>query len=357
MKKLTDNPIVMIVFGLIVLAVMKIISESYSSAMVATGMPFLMMIGCFFVLTKSADLFVDSSSGIAKRFGIPKIIIGIFLVGLATTAPELAVSMMSALKGMPEMALGNAVGSVICDDGLALAAAAIFSAAAIPVLPRVLKTAGLFLVGVDILAFLFIAPDQTLGRIEGGILLLLFFLYTTYIIKQQKQGKLSLMPEEEEEATEEEVMNILKLVMFFMIGLAGIIASGEFLIESAVSIATMMEIPETVIAMTLVAFGTSVPEVATCIIAARKNEGELAVGNIIGADILNICWVAGASALAHPLTVEKAQIQFMFPAMLVIVIVMLVLMRLKHRLTKWHGFVLLSLYVVYLVLSFTLDLK
>jgi len=315
--------------------------------------PFLILAVCFAVLAKSADLFVDSAVGIAKKFSVPKMIIGIFLVGLATTAPELAVSMMSAVRGNPELALGNAIGSVICDDGLAMAAAALFTAGTISIIPAVLKTAGVVLIAVDILAFLFILPDNTLGRVEGGILLACFGLYTLFIIKTGKKTTDALIPDAEIKDIEQDIKGkpIHVLVVMFLLGLTGIIGSSHFIIESAVKIAEMFHIPETVIALTLIALGTSIPEVATCIIAARKGHGEIAVGNIIGADILNICWVAGASAVANPLTVGRKEIIFMFPAMFVIVGAMLLMIRTGYRLKRIHGFMLLSLYIVYIILT------
>lgn len=317
--------------------------------------PFVILIVCFAILAKSADFFVDAAVGLAKKFSIPKIIVGIFLVGLATTAPELAVSMMSALRGKPEIAFGNAIGSIICDDGIALAAAGIFSISAIAVLPYVLKTAGLFLVFVDILAFIFVIRDNTLGRLEGGILLVAFFIYTFYMFKKHKKGKNSLSIETDisEKEEDEKDKPVHRLILLFILGLAGIIIPSHFIITSAVHIATFFNIPETVIALTLIALGTSIPEIATCIIAARKGEGEIAVGNIIGADILNICWVAGASAIVNPLTIGRRELLFMFPAMFVMVLSMLIMMRMGYKLKRIHGIILFILYIVYLVLLFS----
>ena len=128
----------------------------------------------FVILARCAGLFVDAAVRIANRLQVPKLVIGIVLVSLATTAPELSVSLMSALRGQPEMALGNAVGSVICDDGLALALAGVLAVAPIMVMPIVLKTSGFFLILVQLLAFAFVAFDGTLGRAEGAMLIGLF---------------------------------------------------------------------------------------------------------------------------------------------------------------------------------------
>ncbi|MFC1463172.1 calcium/sodium antiporter, partial [Verrucomicrobiota bacterium] len=302
------------------------------------------LIVAFAILAKCAGVFVDSSVALANRFKIPRLIVGIVLVSLATTAPELAVSLMSAIEGHPEMAFGNAIGSVICDDGLALALCGVVSVAAIPVIPHVLKTSGVFLIFIEILTFLFVVRDYTLDRWEGGVLLLLFVCYILFLFVQHKNGKLE-SDAEKSSYVDAEHIPMTKLVVFFALSLGGIIIASEFIIKSAGAIAVSFGIPAEVVAAVLVAFGTSVPEVATCVTAARKGEGALAVGNIIGADIMNICWVAGASAIANPLTLSRAALYFMFPWMFVIVGTMLVLLRVGYNLNRKKGLVLFGLYV------------
>lgn len=311
------------------------------------------LIVAFIILSKCADLFVDSAVALANKFSIPKLVIGIVLVSLATTAPELAVSLMSALKGNPEMAMGNAIGSVICDDGLALAFAGILSATPILVMPRVLKSSGLFLLFIEIVIFLFVCFDYTLSRTEGIILVALFVSYIIMLFRQHKKGLLKddLETEESEDLKQSSTM---KIAAVFILGLAGIILASEFIVVSATTIARSLSIPESVIALTLVAFGTSIPEVATCISAARKKHGDIAVGNILGADIMNICWVAGASAIANDLTLGKKEIFFMFPAMFIIVAAMLIMLRKGYSLTKRKGYILLGLYIIYIASFFVL---
>jgi cation:H+ antiporter len=301
----------------------------------------------FYLLAKCADLFVDSSVALAGKLNIPKLVIGIVLVSLATTAPELAVSLTSAIKGNPEMALGNAIGSVICDDGLALAFAGIFSVSVIPVLPKVLKTSGLFLLFIEVVSFVFVIGDNTLSRMEGGVLVFLFICYIGFLYRQHKRGELS-DDELEAEAEDLKSSSMGKIIIVFVVGLLGIIVASEFIVTSATTIARSLSIPESVIALTLVAFGTSIPEVATCISAARKGHGDIAVGNIIGADIMNICWVAGASSLANNLVLGDKEIYFMFPSMFIIVGAMLLLLRKDYNLTRKKGFILLGLYIIYL---------
>ena len=300
----------------------------------------------FIVLAKCADLFVDSSVDIAGRMRIPKLVIGIVLVSLVTTAPELAVSLMAALGGKPEMALGNAVGSVICNSGLALGLCGLISATAITVIPRVFKAASLFLILISVLAFLGVIFDQTLSRIEGSVLVLLFAGYLAYLFKTHQTDEDAEHIVDEHQAQTN--VSVMRLIVVFAISLGGIVIAGRFIVLSAVSIARFMHMPETIIALTLVALGTSIPEVATCVTAARKGEGSLAVGNVLGANVMNICWVAGASAMANPLKLGRRELYFMFPAMFVITGAMLLVLRTRHRLTRNEGLVLLVLYAAYL---------
>ena len=334
---------------------MEFIHECRESIQTSLPLAWLALLVAFAMLAKCADLFVGSAVHLANKLKIPKLVVGIVLVSFATTAPELSVSLMAALRNSPEMALGNAIGSVICDDGLALALAGIFATAPILINPRVFKISGGFLVIVAVLAFLFVLPDYTLNRWEGIVLVVLFCSYIALLFAQHKRGsfKADMALERSQESTQD--VSVLRILMVFVISLVGIVVASEFVITSASTIAVkQFHVPKAVIALTLVAFGTSVPEVATCIAAARRGEGTIAVGNILGADIMNICWVAGASAIANDLVLDQKAIYFMFPAMLVVIAVMLVMLRSGYRLTRKKGIVLLIGYFIYLAISIVL---
>lgn len=309
----------------------------------------LILVVAFAILAKSADLFVESAVGLASRFGIPRLVIGIVLVSLATTMPELSVSLMAAIAGKPQMALGNAVGSVICNAGLGLALAAFFAPEAIRVVPSVLRTSGPFSLFIGVLIFLFVIGDNTLRWWQGAILLALYGGYLARLYRMHRTGQ---MKDGLEAEVKEQVLHLPlpKMIGLFLLGLGGIILASRFIVISATTIARWLGVPESVIALTLVALGTSIPEFATCVVASRKGHGEVAVGNIIGANILNICWVAGASSLANSLTVSAKEVFFMFPAMLVMMATMLGLLRIRHDMRKSDGAVLLGLYLVYIVL-------
>ncbi|MDO9528666.1 MAG: calcium/sodium antiporter [Syntrophales bacterium] len=303
---------------------------------------FLVLIISFTVLARAADWLVEGAVGLSCILRLPKILIGIIVVGVATTAPELMVSATSAFLGKPEIALGNAIGSVICDDGLALSLAVLISLSPILVTRNIFKITAVFLIVVDLVAYA-LCWDGTLDRGEGMLLVGLFAVYAIVMIFIKKHK------DEEVVSYEKEVANS-KIFLMFCFGLIGIFVASRFIVSSAVFIADYFNVPEAIIALGMVAFGTSIPEVATCITAARKGEGGIAVGNILGADILNVCWVAGVSAIVNPLTVGTKLIHFMFPAMLIMVFVMLGLMRINYRLERWKGGLLLGMYILYLFL-------
>ncbi|MDP6491595.1 MAG: calcium/sodium antiporter, partial [Kiritimatiellia bacterium] len=311
----------------------------------------LVLLGSFAILAKCADIFVESAVSLAYKFKLPKLVVGIVLVAFATTAPELAVSMISALRGNAQIALGNAVGSVLCNTGLGLSLCALFVATSVTLAPRVIKQTGSVVLGVGVLAFLFTALDASLQRWEGAILVLAFCIYMMVLFYEHKGGKMH--DEDEWENIEAHTdFSISRLTGLFVLGLAGILFTSNLIVTSATTIAHALHIPQGIIALTLVAFGTSVPEVATCVAAARKHHAALAVGNIMGANIMNICWVAGASSLINDLTLTHKEIFFMFPAMLVVIITAQVLLWRRWRLVRWHGALLLGLYIVYLLASF-----
>lgn len=375
----------------------------------------------FYTLTKSADMLVDGAVGVAGRLRVPKMIIGIVLVGLGTTAPEFSVSMISALKGQADIALGNAVGSVIADDALALALGIVVAPAALSVDSRILKSAGIFLILVDILAFV-LAINGVITHFEGLILLALLAAYFIFVIFTEKKNRDKKLSEDYKQDIEDHIhpesnlfsqlanpllgiaavvilalmnappavsvavllfyiaylvfyskarqggkqKNLIKTetkskgwFQFFLLaaGIGLIIISGELLVESAINIARFLKISEVIIGLTIVAIGTSLPEIATCIIASRKGHGDLALGDIIGADILNMLWIIGGASAVSGITVEKSVIYFMFPAMMIVVLTMLIFARMGYKLQKWKGFVLLGMYAVYLVLTFVFFYK
>jgi cation:H+ antiporter len=318
------------------------------------------LLAAFVVLFKSADYFVRGASGIAEVLNIPKIVVGIVFVGLATTAPEFGVSVISAIMGHPEIALGNAVGSVIADDGIALPLAAFVAPGVILVNCRILKAAGVFLLGIDYLAY-FLARNGRISRGEGLIFVSILVIYFIFMLRGRKNHFGCEAPEEEDSRERRktgcrELWPLLKKPVFlFSLGIIGVVLSSRFgIIWASIRIAEYFSVSETIIGLTIIAIGTSLPEISTCITAALKGEGEIAVGDIIGADILNVLWIIGVSSIFKPIQVERDIINFSFPFMILIVTVMLVSMRLGCRMNKFKGLILFCLYILYFVLTLVL---
>jgi len=313
---------------------------------------FFLLFGSFYILFKSSDFFVESAAGIASYYNLPKMFVGIIIVGFATTAPEIAVSTQAAFLGHPEIAFGNALGSVIADDGIALALAAIIAPVAIPVDRNILKTAGLFLIGIDVLSFLF-AFNGRISRPEGIVLVALLAGYMAFLVNTEKKRKRSLVETKEPELKKErENINLKRLFILFAVGLVGVVVSARLVIRSSLVIARSFNVSETIIGLTIIAIGTSLPEISTCIVAARKGHGEIAVGDIIGADILNILWIIGVSSVVRPIVLDRFTVLFSFISMFVVVGTMLGGLRARYRLTKANGIVLLLLYLGYLFLNY-----
>jgi len=317
---------------------------------------FFVLVLSFAVLFKCADWFVKGASGIARVMSISKMIVGIVLVGMATTAPEFFVSVQASFLGHPEIALGNAIGSVICDDGIAVALAGILAPAAIYLNCRTLKVVSLFLISIDILAFILI-KNGTIGRLEGTLFLFILLVYFIMMYKGQKANffqparRVEKLVENEvlEPSSKKKIMK--KCLLYFFGGITGVVITSNFVIWAAVRISKHFNISETIIGLTVVAIGTSLPEISTSITAALKGEGEIAVGNIIGADILNILWIIGVASVVNPIKVEVEIINFTFPYMIFIVLAMLGLMRIGCRWGRFKGLFLFTLYLVYIFLT------
>jgi len=317
---------------------------------------FIVLILSFVLLFKCADFFVSGAVSIAEVTKIPKMIVGIVLVGLATTAPEFGVSVQASFLGHPEIALGNAIGSVICDDGVALALAAILSPVVIFINCRLLKVAAVFLLSIDILAYL-LARNGTIGRAEGILFIFILCFYFLIIIRKrnfhldkEKDADKDLGVQEVKSLSSK-LSSLKKPLLFFAAGIIGVVISSRVVIWASVHIASHFSVSETIIGLTVIAIGTSLPEISTCVTAALKGEAEIAVGDIIGADILNILWIIGVASIVQPIKVDLEVINFTFPYMILIVAVMLASMRIGCRLGKIKGVILFGLYILYFFLT------
>ena len=311
----------------------------------------LLLVAAFALLVKCADWMVEAAIDLARRMRVPPILIGIVIVSIGTTTPELAVSVSAALDGRASIALGNAVGSVIYDDGIALPLVALLSPIVVVIDRVILRSAAAFLLVAHLGAY-WMCSDGTLSQGEGALLVCGFFAYLGFAYWEQRRGH-AVMTEEVDLATPPRSWPTT--LGLLAVGLAGVLVSSHGIVLAAPVVAIAAGVSDVIIALVVVALGTSIPEIATCITAARKSQGGLAVGNILGADILNICWIAGASATVQDLVVAPDVIHFMFPAMLIIVFTMLGLMRWGHRFDRWKGAVLLTMCCIYIVALFIVN--
>jgi cation:H+ antiporter len=316
---------------------------------------------CLVALGKFADMVVDYAVVLSERSGIPKVIIGATVVSLGTTAPEVAVSVMAAFKGNPGLAMGNAVGSIICDTGLILGVACLIRPLTIPwgIANRqgwVQLACGFLLVLLSIPWAAPLSPytdgaegnfPQWAGFLFLALLAIYLWVSVKWSIGSGSETSAGTDAEDDGKTSASAAVLIVKIIA----SLAGVVLSASILIPAVTIVARRLNIPESIIAATLIAFGTSLPELVTAVQAARKGHGDLAIGNIIGADILNALFVAGAAAAVTPagLTVAQSFFKISFPAMLFVLVVFRIgIYVCRTQLTKKFGVVLLVAYFAYL---------
>ncbi len=312
-----------------------------------TILPWLAVLAGFIVLIWSAERFIEGSAAIANNAGVPKLLIGLTIVAFGTSAPEVVVSISSSLKAAGELAIGNAIGSNIANVGLVLGVTALL--APIPVKSHILKQEVPIMLGVMGIAGWFFF-DGNLLRHEGIILVLLIIPLMFWLAYSKKQH-----PEEEDDFEE---MKTWLAALWFVIGLSLLIVSAEILVWGATSIALDLGISQLVIGLTVVAIGTSLPELAASVISALKGHHDIALGNIIGSNIFNLLLVAGIPGIIAPLTIGNEVFDrdylFMFGITLVLCVLMLrgFIADTTATLGRWSGFLLLALYAGYYALLF-----
>ncbi|WP_068554893.1 calcium/sodium antiporter [Thermotalea metallivorans] len=325
-----------------------------------TMLVFIMFFIGLLIIVKAGDLFVEAAVWIAMVTGIPSIFIGATLVSLATTLPELFVSVIATWNGHLDMAIGNAIGSTICNIGLILGLCATISP--IPIRRKFFTIKGLLMMGA-IFCFYVFAADKEVSRIEGWILLILLILYiiiNIFEVYNYKENRFQICHKE----SNGKVALWRNLIKFF-IGAAGIILGARLLVDNGVLMAKIFDVPEQVISLTLIALGTSLPELTTSLIAMLKGHEGISVGNIIGANILNLTMVLGTSSLVANdglhISVENMEIMgkrlINFPQTIVLdvpfsALLMLILVicgTANRRIDRQHGLLLLGLYIIYLI--------
>jgi cation:H+ antiporter len=307
------------------------------------------IIAGFAILVWSADKFVDGASATAKHLGMPSLLIGILIVGFGTSAPEMVVSAIAAMEGNPGLALGNAIGSNIVNIALILGITALI--APITVNSKIVKKEiPLLLLIVLVIGYLLF--DNTLTLLEGIILLFGFFALVGWSIFAAIKGKGDALELEMEDELIEQDMSLKTGIIWLVIGLILLIASSRLLVWGAVGVATEFGVSDLIIGLTIVALGTSLPELAASIIAARKGEHDIAIGNVVGSNMFNILAVIGIAVVIAPMNnIPVEVLQRDWIVMLVLTIALLAMsygFRAKNGvINRIEGIILILCYVAY----------
>lgn len=316
--------------------------------------PVLLFIVGLLFLIKGGDWFVDGASALARRFHLPELLIGATVVSIGTTLPEVMVSTMSALSGHGEIAYGNAIGSVICNA--ALIAAITVAVRPGKVDPKTLKVPVLFFFAAAAVYCIAAYGFGKFTRPMGILMLVMFVAYIAANVHQMKNAPAE--PHEEEE----EVMPLGKTIVLLVLGAVLIAAGAELLVNNGTLIAQALGVPESVIALTFVALGTSLPELVTAITSLIKGHSDLSLGNVVGANVFNLVLVSGVSVTLAPFTVPQSATIFgmnsslvlELPVMLAVMVILTVPALLRGKLSRPQGIALLVIYAVFCGIQFTL---
>nr|WP_308631395.1 calcium/sodium antiporter [uncultured Gemmiger sp.] len=316
--------------------------------------PVLLFIVGLLFLIKGGDWFVDGASALARRFHLPELLIGATVVSIGTTLPEVMVSTMSALSGHGEIAYGNAIGSVICNA--ALIAAITIAVRPGKVDPKTLKTPVAFFFAAAAIYCIAAYVFGKFTRVMGVIMLAMFVAYMIVNILQMKNA-----PAEVHEEAEEE-MSLPKTLGLLVVGAVLIAVGANLLVDNGTLIAQALGVPESVIALTFVALGTSLPELITAITSLMKGHSDLSLGNVIGANVFNLVLVSGVSVTLAPFTIPQSNTLFGInsslvldlPVMLAVMLILTVPALVKGKLNRAQGITLLAIYAAFCVVQFVM---
>ena len=319
-------------------------------------MSYILLVIGFVLLIKGADIFVSGASNISKRLGIPSVIVGLTIVSLGTSAPELAVSAISAIKGNNEIAVGNVLGSNLFNTLVVLGVTTIIMTLTIKK-SEVKRDYTINILATTVLLFLTFTTilggrDNYISRLDGIVLLIGCISYITYLVLSVKRGKVSSENIQEELAVESvSEISIFKSIIKLIIGIAGIVIGGQVVVDSATNIATSLGMSEKLVGLTIVAIGTSLPELVTSVVAALKGEKDIALGNILGSNIFNILLIIGLSSAISPIAVSNNLLfDFIFLIIVTLIIGIMIYFNKKEEKNfgKKEGIILVAFYVFYM---------
>jgi cation:H+ antiporter len=310
--------------------------------------PLLAIVAGLAVLVWSADKFIDGAATVARHYALPPLLIGVVIIGFGTSAPEMAVSVLSAMEGSPGIALGNAYGSNIANIALILGITALISP--IVVQSGILRKELPILTGITLLAVALVW-DLEISRWDALLMLLIFAGLVTWSIREGIKNGQDTLSQETEAELESHQMPVRQAWFWLLVGLVLLIASSRLLVWGAVEVAQGLGVSELVIGLTVVAVGTSLPELASCIAAARKNQHDLAMGNILGSNIFNTLAVVGLAGSIHPMTAEPSLLTRDMAVMAALTLALFVLGRSRQgqpgQITRTHGGLLVMSFACY----------
>ncbi len=300
----------------------------------------LLIVG-FVFLIKGSDFFVDGASSIASLLKIPTIIVGLTIVAFGTSAPEAAVSITSSLTGNNAMAVSNIIGSNLFNMLMIIGVSALLGDLLME--KSVLNKDLPFLVAITVLFAAFILIGWNITNIEGIVLLIILIAYILYLIRSSKKSA-------DANKVEKAKLSLPKSIIFIVIGLAGIILGGDLVVNSASDIAMALGMSETLVGLTIVAIGTSLPELVTSLTALKKGENQLVIGNVIGSNIFNILFVLGASSAISAIPLDSNMlIDVVF--MIAVTILCFIFGKTQEKYDKKEGIILVALFVIYMAFA------
>ncbi|MEA4873966.1 calcium/sodium antiporter [Anaerorhabdus sp.] len=297
----------------------------------------LLLVG-FLALIKGADYFVDGAASIASLLKIPSVVVGLTIVAFGTSAPEAAVSITAALNHSNAIAISNVIGSNIFNLIVVLGMTAIITI--IPVPRSIMRKEFPFLIAVSFLMALFIFTGNSLTRLEGIIFLILIIAYVVWLIKDSLSKRASI-------EVEKPMFSLPMSLVLIVIGIFGIIFGGDLVVNNAKAIALTLGLSEKLVGLTIVSIGTSLPELVTSLVAAKKGNVDIAVGNVVGSNIFNILFILGLSATITPIPVEFA-LMFDLVIMLIATLLCFFVAKRNGKLGKKEGIIFLLLFISYL---------
>jgi len=298
-------------------------------------------------LVLGGDLLVKGASGIALKLNMEPMVVGLTVVSLGTSAPELIVSINSALAGNPDIAMGNVVGSNIANLGLVLAITALVFPIAVD--RKVLNTDWPVMVGFTSLVFIF-GLDNQLGRWEGLVLILGLVVYI-YVLLQRGKTHPEAAIDDIDIDTDLEREGIMKLILYLLGGVVALYLGSEWFLSGAISIGESYGLTQSVIGVTIVAFGTSAPELAASVIAAYRKQTDIALGNLVGSNIFNIGAVLGATSVVAPLSIDSKIMSNDIYWMIAVAVILFPLMVFRKKLSLLSGAILFAIYLTYIYLQ------